>query len=325
MTIAVWAGLILFVAASWTGLTLLYRRAGERGDRKRAERAVKKEFTKGSHTVTFAHGPDVVARDPSGWALVASARFAVAANQPLDVFGFPDRDVSAQILAESWGVRTRSELLEQILWLFAVGHREQFDAERAQWLAMDPSAQKQLRRDLRKAADRSPTAKETHLRLERTVRDTGGAQSIDFLGWDLVRVIFLSRAGVGAGFLAETEARDLTLAAATGLRARYRSWAELADSYTRARWYWAGVDGPEEAADSAHEKLFTQSVSGLWSVLAWDTPLRASSFLVLGDVDRLMLENAARRALGESWQQGFLAAVRARLSEPAGPSAPNAH
>lgn len=315
ITIAAWGAVILFVGASWFGLSLLYRRAGERGERKRAERAVKKEFKNGAHAVRFQSGPEAITQDPTGWLLVASGRHAVAASQPLDIFGYPEPGQGAQILAESWGVHNRTDLVAQIISLLTSGHREDFDAERARWLALDPSSLRPLRKDLSRAARTSPTAREEYLRFERVRTDAQNARSIDFLAWDLARVILLARAGAGAGYLTEPEGRDLSLAAAAGLRSRYRGWEELEDSFTQGRWYWRSTDGVEEASQAEHDRQFTRAVAPLQDLVPWDTPLPSPTFAVLDGAPPELLRTFAGLRLDQPWQAGLRSALQERLSQ----------
>ncbi|WP_159620977.1 DUF1266 domain-containing protein [Ruania rhizosphaerae] len=314
ITIAAWVAVILFVGASWFGISLLYRRAGERGERKRAERAVVKEFKNGAHTVTFQWGPDAISQDPTGWLLVASGHHAVAASQPLDVFGYPGPGEGARILAESWDVHSRTDLVAQILSLLTSGHRASFDAERAHWHSLDQAGQRQLRKDLARAAMTSPTAREEYLRFERIRTDAQGARSIDFLAWDLDRVILLARAGVGAGYLSEPEGRDLALAAAAGLRSRYRGWDELNASFTRGRWYWRSMDGVEEASAAEHDRQFTRAAAPMWNLVPWEAALPAPTFVVLDGLPPQLVAFLAEQHLDQPWQAGLRSAVQARLT-----------
>ncbi|MBZ2197116.1 DUF1266 domain-containing protein [Occultella gossypii] len=309
------AGIVFVIAVILAGrlaMTRLFDRAHARAHRQRARKDVRKDVAS-HHQPRFMVGPHAVATHPAGWQLGASSWYALAAGEPLDTFGYTDPQHSRAILAEAWAVRTRLDLYVQLLSLLVSGHRADFDAERAAWLALPPAGQRALAAGLHRDAKHSGTAAETELRLRRVRKDVRGARTIDFTAWDLVRTIMLARAGVGAGYLSEAEAVDIGWIASAGLRASYRDWACLYDHFARGRWYWEGVDGAGEAASDEHARQFLAVLNGPGgplSVVPWDAPLRTSSYGFIGELGGAGVLPNLPLAPAQPWQSGLWEAVR---------------
>ncbi|TDE98844.1 DUF1266 domain-containing protein [Occultella glacieicola] len=303
---------VVVIIAGRLAMNRLFDRAHARAHRQRARREVRRDVAS-HHQSRFLVGPHAVATHPAGWQLAASSWYALAAGEPLDTFGYTDTRHSLAILAEAWAVRSREDLHRQLLSLLVSGHRTDFGAERAQWLAMPPADQRALASGLHRDAKHSGTAAQTELRLHRVLKDVRGARTVDLTAWDLVRTIMLARAGVGAGYLSEAEAIDTGWIAAAGLRASYRDWADLHDHFARGRWYWEGVDGAGEAASDEQARQFLAVLNGPagpLSVVPWDAPLRQSSFGFVGDLGSAGLLPHLPPTPARPWQSGLWGAVR---------------
>ncbi|MGO3090501.1 MAG: DUF1266 domain-containing protein, partial [Galactobacter sp.] len=204
----------------------IYRAAGRRGERVRSQRRALKQDAKwlaSHHQLRWRYSPSSLAKMPEGWALAAGSIHTLCRGECIDVFPFEDPQAEQDMLASSWGVTDGRQLRGQLLSLLQNGHRERFDAERNHWATLSAKDARELYQELKEAASRYSDAAEEFLRFQWVRKNTESCKSIDFLAWDMVRVIMLCRAGQAAGYLRPEEALDTAFIAAHALQERYSS------------------------------------------------------------------------------------------------------
>lgn len=212
-----------------------------------------------------------------------SAPYALCHQDPWNCLTCSDPEYERNTLARDWGVRSRIDLLIQIFWLIMVGHRTEFDGERARWANV--SLAEAERYELRGAANSSGDAAGTLRRLERMRNNERGIQNVDFAAWDMVRAGMLTRYGTALGWLTEAEAWDTLALVDRALRERYQNWTQVWESFRLARWY--SEDGKNEHFNDLHDlnrSLLLMGPEGPWKLVPWNISVPEPSLIILDDL-----------------------------------------
>ena len=286
------ATFIVIVLIGWCGMYALYHAAGKRGNRKREERVRLRQQAAqldGHHTIHWRFAPARLRGTVEGWPVAANAMHTLCRAAPVDVFPFPDQRDEVEMLASWWGIASADHLRDQLLSLLRNGHRESFDRERSYWSALQGKEERHVRAALAQAARGNADAAEDFLRFRRVRENTRDLMNIDFLAWDLVRVIMLCRAGAAAGLIGREEAVDTALIASHGLRERFTAWEHLGNEFFRGRWYWASESGVDEALSLQHDehaqRVLAADPNSPWKAVPWQIPLPAPSYLLLDNMN----------------------------------------
>lgn len=269
-------------------MSKFYGWIGASGDRKRAERKQLKQSRQELPALNTLHWQRTATefqRDRLAWPTTASALYALARTDWIDNFSFSEHSHETRMLSDSWGIRSERELREQLVWLLRGGHRVQFNAERTTWSALKGAEERRTRNSMYEVAKFNSDAAEEFLRFRRVRRNTQDLMSIDFVAWDLVRVIMLCRAGLTAGYLDKDEAYDTAIIASAGLQERFGSWEEMTDHFYRGRWYWISESGHDEALTQEHDNFrkhaLVEDPNSPYSVVPWETRLTAPQYFIL--------------------------------------------
>lgn len=134
---------------------------------------------------------------------------------------------------------------------------------------------------------------------------------IDFVAWDLLRVIELSRAAVGLRAVEERTGRDTARFAARVLQSRYSGWEELAGQLERAYRH-------SHEKRTAHERRLAGIETGAyrralagpdgpWSRVGWGTHVKRGDLALLGEAPRREAQGEPR----EAWERAVLAELAA--------------
>ena len=238
--------------------------------------------------LTEHHRP-VRSSNPSGFIpgpyerLVAiSAPYALCHQDPWDRLTCSDIDETRDMLAHTWDIHSRTDLLAQIFWLIAPGNRGEFGAERARWV--DASLAKADYQELRETGTATQDATEMLWRRERMRNNDRGIQNVDFLAWDMVRAAMLTRCGAALNWLQEAEAWDTLALLDQALRTRYQNWSHVWESFRLGRWYWYSEAGEDEHFNDLHDLNRSQillSPEGPWGLIPWDIPVPEPSLMIL--------------------------------------------
>lgn len=289
---------IVMVAAMAFFLWVIYWSLWGRNRRQRSGKQSRRQNAaalRAHHEIRWSSTQDEFLRAVEAWPVAASAPYALCREGSVDVFAFANSGNEVRMLSNAWDVRNATDLRLQLLSLLRHGHRERFNSEREIWSALRGREATDTRNRMYSAAKHYSDAAEDFLRFRRVRKNTNDLMSIDFLAWDLVRVIMLARAGAAAGYLSAEEALDITFVASRGLQERFSSWEELGSHFLRGRWYWASESGSAEAESNQHDqhrqRVLTTSANSPWKVVPWSTSIPSPRYLVLDEVDPHELED----------------------------------
>lgn len=220
------------------------------------------------------------------WPLAVGAPYAIVSNYNWSTVtaaadaaqAAEDKRDAIDALASAWGVNSRSSLLSQLFWLFASGHRAEYEEQIASDRNMPEHEYAEYARQLELESKHAPDAKERLWQLNMARKNKRNIGQLDFCAWDMVRFAMLCHSGARAGYLSEQEMQDFLLLAAVELQKHYQSWRDLGQKFLLARWYW-------KATDKRHlftHYLFKKAISRLlkqrgspWKMLEWNSPLPA--------------------------------------------------
>ena len=227
---------------------------------------------------------DTFRAQPHHWSLCAAVVFAVRNRQSWDGLRFDDgRSDLAVGLAQAWGITDRASLLASMRDLLLVGHREVFQST-VQTIAGCSEAE--YHEHLR--------AIETNLGVddeERTCMlwrakaarsNIDGAQSTDFVAWDMIRFILLCQNGLTLDLLTEDEARDFLLLPALRLQSAFSGWSDCVQNFARGRAFWvagrAALQRTQDEIKAAANLLHTDPASP-WRYVTWSMSLPTPHWL----------------------------------------------
>jgi hypothetical protein len=171
-------------------------------------------------------------------------------------------------LAEWWSIKSREDLLNDLLWLSQEGgHRYNFERD-GRWSSMMTADE--LERYLEPYEEYAEKCND--LRVAHQYYQSLGEKSI--LGWDLSRYLCVCRWGYLCGWLSEREAWELMIPAARKLQETFDSWEDAGENYLIGRHYWSlkHVQEEKEIFDEAFCRL-SEMPSSPWNRYPWDLDL----------------------------------------------------
>ncbi|HET8578986.1 MAG TPA: DUF1266 domain-containing protein [Methylomirabilota bacterium] len=205
--------------------------------------------------------------EQKGWALATSAILTERNQESHDLLG-GTQATNAEVarlkdtLQQSWGVRSRDDLLRTLVWLEAAGHRRRFES-----LGANPSSQIDSGSD-RELAHQVKVVRTNYARLGRK----------SLLGWDYGRFVSLCRWGYLVGYLSEDEAWQWIMPKTRKLQKTFDSWADLGENYLIGREFWSldetAIHGWRYRA--AYQRLLTNPESP-WVRFPWNLDLGGSA------------------------------------------------
>lgn len=215
------------------------------------------------------------------WAVACGADLAMLNGQYLNdvITGF-SRAECRQLLSQWWDIDSKEELLEMIEWLFAEGHRIQYDII---WQAMTTISMKESKEFLRQHVATNEEEAELALHRLRNMRDAlelfqeqklivPGFQP-EMLIWDYARVINLSRGGVDAGYITREEALEIIDKCIEPVRKMYSSWKQLSVSYQFARYVWSDLQEEDGREMMENMEILLTDPESPWVKLKWNEPI----------------------------------------------------
>lgn len=228
-------------------------------------------------TILWDTPPERFVPSPEHWGLALTLPFAVWHRARWDALpGDPAPEAVSTALTESWGIDTRTDLLEQLYWLYVAGHRAKYNAQRSQLMQMDSSSIASLQSVLAQYGASDQDAGEELWQIQRVRSDDRRIGSIDFTAWDMFRFAMLVRLGSARGHITVEEAHDFLAEISPGMRASYSSWSEAGEHFRIGRWYWHGEGGDAERSndvfDLARQDALT-SPDAPWSRIPWNMGL----------------------------------------------------
>jgi hypothetical protein len=235
-----------------------------------------------------ARAGEVAESDQQKWALAASAILAQRNGDRHDLLAGRERtpdniQYAHRLLAGSWGVRNRRELIDALRSLRETGMRAEFDAFGRSPGGMFSPPDHDDRRRIEIAASFCPKF---------------GSKSI--LAWDFMRYISLCRWGYLAGFFSEREAWDEIMPAAVRLQQTFSSWQEMGWIFMVGREFWSPDDDQSVNTNYAFRLLLSEAWSP-WRQLPWNLDLGKGAPAVSGESSAQLTFAARPRGLMCLW------------------------
>lgn len=158
---------------------------------------------------------------------------------------------AVNILAESWNISSREELLAQIQLLLKEGDRKDYLKEAKEMNAMSKKelkiAMKQLSGDLL-----------THYKMVKYNWKTWEKKGL--LAWDMCRISHLIQWGYVADYLNREEAQALIEPAAKKLKKNFTSWEEVQNNWLDGYCLFADVDRNKSNTDYTNRKALYEQL-----------------------------------------------------------------
>ncbi len=215
-------------------------------------------------------GSQPITRAQKSWGLAASAMLTEFNHGEHDTLaGFPMtpamRRSIARLLADSWGIQNRDDLLSALAWIDQRGHRAEFSFLGEKGSQLQPEQLKTVLAHLDSEDANS-------LLVARRYYQKLGAKGIT--GWDYERYINVCRLGYGAGYLSEDEAWQAIMHAAQVLQQNFGSWQELGQNYLIGREFWSLAQTRKDGAQmrAAYTRLLNNPASP-WHRVQWNLAL----------------------------------------------------
>lgn len=220
-------------------------------------------------------GAALVEPDGRAWALALAGPYVHVLNGTPYELGEYSRAVAArkayrEMLRNSWGVKTREELLQQLAMLQAGA----MHAEYAELLARDRATD--TRTWLWRHTLMLTSSRDWH-RVRLVEREAPKLGAAGILAYDISRYVNLVRWGYQVGFFSDGETWALIVPAARAAQANFDSWQAFGHSFLVGREFWGG----ESVADD--QPLFVRAVrdlleqpQGEWHLIPWSRALQAT-------------------------------------------------
>ena len=191
------------------------------------------------------------------WFIACTLTIQISSELNPNIFGgqykYPDVIKSQREgLAESWGFKSREDLLEMLPKLY-------------EGRAMNQYLQK---------LENINTLDSDNKELINTIRNTCGDKGI--WAWDLQRLILISGLGYVSDYISYEEALDWCLKAALKLQSIYSSWDDFMQGYLWGYCFWSGDDMDDEDSEAYQRRQiyeFYKNKKGFPFTVSWNHPL----------------------------------------------------
>ena len=217
--------------------------------------------------------------DPLAWPLAAGAALARyhGWQQPLTLWGDKPtgwrRRQARRYLRRHWDIEQASQWEETAEWLLEEGQRLAFHREIADWLEKEEGEQAAHLTGVDAGEVQSEdeaTRAEQHARLAWVQQAGPALLEQSFMGWDLLRLIDLSRWALRAGYTDVFTARSYLLAAAQVLQQRAKGFAELYQQYLAGWRYWSTPDYEQRGPKLERAvRYWAKKRRGPWQRIPW--------------------------------------------------------
>jgi hypothetical protein len=214
----------------------------------------------------------VKAGTPHAWGLAASALLTTFNGGRNDLLGtqLPTAEMigdAKQGLANSWGIGSRKDLLDMLVWIDEGGHRKHWE-EMATYISGLSGSE--LSDFVAKASTNAELKHE--IEMVQQYAPTFGKKSL--LGWDYARYISLCRLGYLCGYITEKEAWDHIMPVAAMLQKTFTSWTDLGQNYLIGREFWSYQQTLSNGGIIREDyQWLTTSSSSPWMTNSWNLDL----------------------------------------------------
>ncbi len=222
---------------------------------------------------------------------MGSVLFYLNDGDPYYFGGYPNtkdnQEGAANILAKSWNINSRIDLIAQIKLLLQQGDRKEYQKEAGEMNALQKkqlkTAMKQLSGDILR-----------HYKLIQYNWKTWKKKGL--LAWDMCRIAHLVQWGYVAGYLNAEEAQALIEPAAKRLRKKFKSWDEVQNNWLDGYCLYANIDRNASGSDyfnrkTVYEKLKKEQTE---ENLLYDDTLFSSDIIPINGISyQTILKEAA--------------------------------
>ena len=196
---------------------------------------------------------------------------------------------AANILATSWNINSREELLEQIQLLLKTGDRKDFYEEAK---GMAHMSEKDLKRAMKQLSG------DLLIHYQMLQYNWGTWKKKGLLAWDMCRVSHLVQWGYIAGYVDIKEAQALIEPAAKKLKAKFTSWEEVQNNWLDGYCLFADVDREASNTDYTNRLALYKTLEReqTESDLLYDDSLFTSEIIPISGVSyRTLLKEAGTK------------------------------
>lgn len=217
------------------------------------------------------------------WPLAAGAMLAIQHGwkAPMDLYGGPVSARQAKrarrYLKRKWDITDGESWQETADWLLEEGQRLAFQNEIARLVQMD-DAQRVVyltHVDAGEVSSEDEADKmELHARIAWIEQEGPELLHRSFMGWDMLRLIDLSRWALRAGWIEEETTEGYLMAAAQALQQRCHGWEEAQRQYLAGFRFWS--DPTYQAQKEAYEKIIQRLLKhrkSPWRRVPWELQL----------------------------------------------------
>lgn len=183
-----------------------------------------------------------------------------------------------ETLGEWWGVRNKLDALDTLNYLESKGFRYYFPVVYEAFQCSDKSNQGFILQsafgnnseDLEKAYSQLDNLKETfnELKDDKVINNEADIERLGNIGWDVGRLVFVSRLCYEATYITETEAWHFIEKANLLAKTNFSNWNDFAKSYVLGRGMWGGKGSHNSGIASIAEYLMTDPKSP-WLTHKW--------------------------------------------------------
>ena len=165
---------------------------------------------------------------------------------------------AGNILASSWEINNRKELLAQIQFLLKTGSRKNFYEEAK---VMEQMSEKELKRAMKQLSG------DLLIHYQMVQYNWETWQKKGLLAWDMCRISHLAQWGYIAGYVDGKEAQALIEPAAKKLKEKFTSWDEVQNNWLDGYCLFADIDREDSHSDytnrlAIYEKLKAEQSEG---------------------------------------------------------------
>lgn len=157
-------------------------------------------------------------------------------------------------LADWWGINSASELSNMVDWLFVEGHRIP------------------LMKSVYEIVDEQPEHADLEDRGHFIVANAEDMLRLEFVSWDLSRVVNLARWGYVADYASMEQGWQWIHKAAAIVQDQYTCWKDTGDDFILGYRLWSMQFSPIPDIVDAYERLLDDAES-VWNTVDWHTQL----------------------------------------------------
>jgi Protein of unknown function (DUF1266) len=190
--------------------------------------------------------------------------------------GLPLADIG-NILVNWWGIDSKHSAREKLVYLRDKGFRFYLPTVYQAYLLPSDEVQEawlpdqfEEDEDIEKAFSQLVNLEETYeeLQVGKIIKTADDIPRLGVVGWDVGRLIFVTRLSFDAMYITEDDAWELIDQADVMAREAFTSWHDLGRSYVLGRSLWGGIDCDNTSIMAVAKELEKDPASP-WVQLAW--------------------------------------------------------